>query len=150
VRQGLAPALAAAGALALAACGGGRADVVAWHGSPRLLTPPTLPGDRILTGQVRNASPKTLYVQARDVRLVDDAGRRVPGSAIFSDSYAHRIQPLNRPDPTPPLEQQRKGIIAQIAPGKVVPLTVSWHERKRAGAPVKVQLAGASLPIPGR
>jgi hypothetical protein len=150
VKSAFAAALIA-GTIVLAGCGGGGgADVVAWQGSPRVLTPPTLPGDRILTGEVRNASRAPLYVQARDVRLVDDGGRRVPGAAIFSSSYAHRIQPLNRPDPTPPLEQQRKGIIAQIAPGSAVPLTVSWHEPKRSGAPVKVQVAGGSLRIPGR
>ncbi len=149
-------ALLAAVAVVLAVSPGGAGERPAgsgglvWERPPLLVVPQALPNDRILTGQVRNDSLRVIAIRARDVRVIDGQGARVRAAAIFLSSYAHRLPPFNRPDVVPTREQRLKGIVARIEPGRRVPLTVSWHVPKRSQPPVRVELANASLPIPGR
>jgi len=147
-----APALAiAAAAIALGACGGGgntrSSAALSWQGRPQLLTPPTLPRDRVLTGLVRNRSGHVIALSAKAVRLVTAAGATVPSSAIFLQDFKHPLEPYNRPDPVPIKGQELAGRIARLKPGKTLPMTVSWH-RPAGAQPQRVLLGGASLAFP--
>jgi hypothetical protein len=150
------PGAALAAVLALAGCGGAdrpratSGHALAWTGTPHLYAHPTLRRDRILSGVVRNASSRPVLVQSRDVRVVDARGRRVRAAAIFLSSYAHRIPPFNKPSTVPGREQRLKGFVAELPPGRDVPLTVSWRLGPAPAAPVRVELGGSSLPIPAR
>lgn len=145
----------AAAAAALAGCsgsgGGTAAGDLVWVGSPRVFTPPDLPGDRILSGRVRNDSLRRVDVTAKDLRLVDADGRAVEGSsAVFLATFAHQLFPPTREPPggIPERELVRLGVKAKVEPGKEVPLTMSWRQRPGAKPPVRVDTGGGSLPLP--
>jgi hypothetical protein len=138
-------------ALVLLAGGGsgGAAPRLSWAGAPLRLTPPDLPSDRVLGGRFRNEGDGALAASARDVALRDSAGRRVPGSAVFLQSFVHgRYSPARPEDVVPPADRRNTGMEVRLAPGHTAPLTVAWRERPGAPHPVRVQVGPASLPIP--
>lgn len=140
-------------ALALAGCGGdgerkGGGTGLIWDGEPRLVLPERLPEDRIVTGVVRNDSLRPVRVEARDVRLVDRDGREVPGNVVFTNGYVHGLYPPAREPELPDRELQRLGRRASLTPGKTVPLTVSWRERRGADPPVAIDWGEGTLPLP--
>jgi hypothetical protein len=150
-----AAALSAAALLGVAGCGGsggqGAGDVH-WVGSPRVLTPPDLPRDRVLSGTIENGTLRRIEIKSADVRLVDAQGRRVPGIATFLGGYLHGLYPPTR-HPVgglPPEEQRRIGLVARIEPGKRSPLVLAWRLKPGSQPPVRVQYGAGSLPIPGR
>ncbi len=73
--------LAATGLVPAAGCAA-RAETgsLRWERPPRVIRPPTLPRDRILTGRLRNDGLQPIDLRARDVRLVDVSGRPVDGA----------------------------------------------------------------------
>jgi hypothetical protein len=154
-----------AGALALAAvvlagCGGsdgGRpaADALRWSEGPRILTPPTLRGDRVLRGQITNRSGDRITLEASALRLIDQRGRRVSAAATFIPGFARTI--FNTRERSrfpgqrlPKRERRRIGLFVELDSGKSAPLTVSWHEPPGARTPVRIDYGSGSLEIPGR
>jgi len=141
----------AAVTVALAGCGG--SPEVEWKGRPDLYIPANLPGDRILTGTVRNTGAKALVVKVSDLRLRDARGRRVPASAQFIRTFAHGIifPDTKARDDQPLVEQRRIGNQVLLKPGATAPLLVSWHA-PRGEAPQRVELGTGdgvpSLPVP--
>ena len=148
-----ASALVLLAAVALAGCGGdgerrGSGQGLIWDAEPSLVVPERLPDDRIVTGVVRNDSLRALRVEAKDLRLVDAEGRRIPGSAVFTNGYLHGLYPRAREPQLSDAELQRLGRRASLTPGKTVPLTVSWREKKGAGPPVAIDWGAGTLPLP--
>jgi hypothetical protein len=143
-------------AIALAGCGGGdKAAVRAgdgsgplrWAASPQLYTPETLPGDRILTGRLRNDSLRRVRVALTDVRVLARDGARVQASPIFLQTFEKTLwSPGRGPDVMPESELQRTGRLAFLKPGEELPITVAWHAS--SGRPAAVDYGAGLLPVP--
>jgi hypothetical protein len=146
-------------ALALAAsvasgCGSDKGDrqpvgEVQWVKPPVLVRPSTLPNDRILSGILRNDGRTRADFVAKNLRLLDASGKRIPASPVFLQTFAHSMFPPTREpgNKEPIFETLRLGKIARVLPGKSVPLTISWHQPK-GDAPVRIEWTGGSIPVP--
>ena len=154
MRRLAAPALLAAAAL-LAGCGGSDGQVsgkgsgpLKWAEEPLLFTPDTLPGDRILTGWLRNDSVRRVRVNLPDVRAFARDGDRVAASPVFLNTFGKSLwSPGRGPEVMPDSELVRTGRIAFLKPGEKVPFTVAWHAKD--GTPVVVDYGAGSLRVPG-
>ena len=100
---------------------------VHWAERPRVVTPPELPTDRVLYGQVRNDAPRAVTLRAGAVRVVDGAGRPLRSDVRFLPAFA-------------------RGAAADVtlAPGRTAPITVAW----RGGGARRVVVGSAALRIP--
>src|SRR3954454_18519461 len=95
--------LAAAGLLVAGpACGGSDDELsrdqigpLEWTNAPLLVTPETLPQDRILGGQIRNDSVREVRLRAKDVKIVDGGGKQMKGGVIFINGYSHPLAPYD-------------------------------------------------------
>jgi hypothetical protein len=135
--------------IAIAGTGAGASSgPLAWTGDAEVFTHPTIPGDRILTGKLHNASTHTLRVDIGDVRLVTSGGEVVPSSPVFLQTFGKSLWSAGRgPQTVPDTELLRTGRIALLSPGEEVPLTVAWHAKD--GAPARVDYKDGSLTVPG-
>jgi hypothetical protein len=155
MRRALLAAAAVVLALAPAGCGGSGGSVAGdgngplkWAGEPLLFTPETLPGDRILTGILRNDSLRRVRVDLPDVRVLGDDGSRVAATPVFLNTFGKTLwSPGRGPEQMPETELRRTGRIAFLRPGEEVPFTVSWHAAD--GAPTVVDYGAGSLRVPG-
>ncbi|MEA2386873.1 MAG: hypothetical protein QOJ22_1047 [Thermoleophilaceae bacterium] len=153
MRRAALPALLAA--VLLAGCGGSGeqsrqagAGPLRWAERPLLFTPETLPGDRILTGKLRNDSAGRVRVDLPDVRVLAADGEPVPATPVFLQTFGKTLwSPGRGPVQMPESELQRTGRIAWLAPGEEVPLTVGWHAAD--GEPAVVDYGAGSLRVPG-
>jgi hypothetical protein len=149
-------------ALAPLACGGGgdggaagRSTKLVWDEQPRVVVPETLPRDRILRGRVRNEGLDKLTIEASEVRLLDEEGRRVDGVATFILSYVKPRFPYNRgpgsgPGRYPEEERRRLGLVGVLEPGQSLPFTVSWHEPPGRRTVAEIDYGPGSLEVPPR
>jgi hypothetical protein len=153
VRAALAAALAAA--VLFGGCGGSGGKVAGqgsgplkWAEEPLLFTPDTLPGDRILTGYLRNDSVRRVRVNLPDVRVLARNGDRVAASPIFLNTFGKQLwSPGRGPNVMPDSELVRTGRIAFLRPGQRIPFTVAWHAKD--GKPAVVDYGAGSLRVPG-
>jgi len=153
VRAAAASALAAAALLA--GCGGGEGAVsgagsgpLTWAEEPLLFTPETLPGDRILTGRLRNDSVRRVRVNLPDVRVLASDGDQVAATPVFLNTFGKSLwSPGRGPEQMPDSELVRTGRIAFLRPGEEVPFTVAW--RAADGTPTVVDYGEGSLRVPG-
>jgi hypothetical protein len=121
---------------------------LAWTGKTELFTHPTLPGDRILTGTLRNDGLRPLRVDIGDVRVLGADGMAVPSSPVFLQTFGKTLWGAGRgPQMVPDTELQRTGRIAMLRPGEEVPLTIAWHAKD--GTPSRVDYGDGSLRVPG-
>ena len=151
------PALVTALAVAalLVGCGGSDGKVsgqgsgpLKWAEEPLLFTPDTLPGDRILTGYLRNDSVRRVRVNLPDVHALARNGDRVAASPIFLNTFGKNLwSPGRGPDVMPDSELVRTGRIAFLRPGQKIPFTVAWHVKD--GTPVVVDYGAGSVRVPG-
>jgi hypothetical protein len=134
--------------LVITAQGGQRSGPLDWSGSAEVFTHPTLPGDRVLTGTLRNDGLHPLRVDIGDVRVLADDGTEVPSSPVFLQTFGKSLWAAGRgPAQVPDSELQRTGRIAFLKPGEEVPLTIAWHAKD--GDPVQVDYGRGSLRLPG-
>jgi hypothetical protein len=135
--------------IAIAGTGAGASSgPLAWTGDAQVFTHPTIPGDRILTGKLHNASTHTLRVDIGDVRVVTSGGEVVPSSPVFLQTFGKSLWAAGRgPQTVPDTELQRTGRIALLSPGEEVPITIAWHAKD--GTPERVSYKDGSLTIPG-
>ncbi len=136
-------------AIALGGCGDGGGGTgsgdLRWEEEPQVVTPETLPDDRIASGVVRNDSLKEVDLTASDLRVVDSSGDDLRAAATFNEGFGRSYFSPSR-EPLPEAERERVGQIAKLAPGESVPLTVSWTE---GPAPAdSVDYGGGLLPLP--
>jgi len=126
----LAVLVAAATALGLAAAPGGgeRAAHLVWASPPRRVTPPALPADTVLYGEVRNVGLRAATLRAADVRVLDAGGRSLPAAARFLEAYA----------------PGGAGRAVTLAPGGTAPLTVAW----RGARGRRIVLGAITLTVP--
>ena len=153
MRLPLASALAAA-ALLVAGCGhsgpvaGSGTGPLKWAEEPLLFTPDTLPGDRILTGYLRNESVRRVRVDLPDVRVRARNGDVVAASPVFLNTFGKTLwSPGRGPSQLPESELLRTGRIAYLRPGEQIPFTVAWHAKD--GVPAVVDYGAGSLRVPG-
>ncbi len=136
----------------LAGCGddGGQAkDPLAWFDTPTVIVHPTLKGDRVLKAEVSNDTGDKVRVNAGDIKVYDDRGRRLKASATFAEGYLHSLYPPTRgPASLPDSELERLGKLAEIAPGDTASLTVSWHEPGGRHSAARISYGEGSLTIP--
>ncbi len=155
------PRVAAAGVLAVAlavalvavlssgSADGDRDTGVRWADRPLVVPAPGLPRDGIVTGRVRNDSLERLELDAEDLVVVDDRGRRFRTAGRFMAGFAHGLWPPGREvAPGSEGERERLGEIATLEPGETAPLTAAWTRPRGAGRPVRIELGGAELRIP--
>ena len=147
--------LAGVGGLLLAGDRDGGATLAAtdsarlqWKAEPDLILVPELPRDRILTGQVRNASLRAVDLEAERIRILDAEGRDLKASARFSQSFSHGLYPWSMHVKGSKFERSRIGEIATIKPGQAVPLTLSWRVPAGGSEPVEARFDGGSLSLP--
>ena len=150
-RLALAAMLVLAAALPLAAgCGddGPATEQLEWLDTPTVVVPPQLKTDRILRGDVRNHSDKELRIEAKQVRVYDDRGRRMKASATFAAGYLHSLYPPTRgPKELPDSELERLGRLVVVQPGKTAQITVSWRERGDGHSAARIDYGPGSLRI---
>ena len=126
--------------------GGGK---LAWEGRPQVITPETLPRDRILTADLRNDTLKEVELRAaKDVKLLDRQGRPVEHTTIFTEGFSRDIYPPRYQRKVPLQDQLRLGLRAKIKPGETVPITAAWRVRSRAGDVVRMQTPAGVLGVP--
>jgi hypothetical protein len=151
-----APLIAALAATALLAGCGGSGGVVGgtgqgplkWAEEPLMFTPDTLPGDRVLTGYLRNDSVRRVRVNLPDVRVLARNGDVVKASPVFLNTFGKSLwSPGRGPSQLPDSELVRTGRIAFLQPGEQVPFTVAWHAAD--GEPMVVDYGAGSLRMPG-
>jgi hypothetical protein len=152
VRRGL--WLAALVALVPIACSGDDGSTtgdLVWVGKPKLLSPQTLPRDRVLNGFVRNESLRRITIEAKDVRAVDNEGNALKGNATFIRGYIHPLYPPTRPPEggLPDSERIRLGELVRLEPGKQTHLSVAWRLAPGSKPPVRIDYGAGWLPIPG-
>jgi hypothetical protein len=148
-------ALAVALALGAAGCGGDErqpAGSLRWEKEPVLVKPARLPNDRIVFGILQNDGRDRADLVAKDLKLLTAAGKRVPASAAFVESFLHGLYPPTRlPGGRQPItEQLRMGIIARVLPGRKVPLTISWRQPAGTDPPVRIEWNKGSIPVPDK
>jgi hypothetical protein len=141
----IALAVLAAGA---AGCGSPDTGALRWVGRPQLLRDPSIPNDRVLRGRVRNNGVRTIELTARDLRLLDADGRRVPGVATFAVGFVHGLYPPTREPRLPAAEERRLGRKALLKPGQQAMLTLAWRLRPGKKPPVTVSYGPGQLGIP--
>ncbi|HEX5621469.1 MAG TPA: hypothetical protein VFX51_23800 [Solirubrobacteraceae bacterium] len=126
----------------------GRTGPLGWSGDSDLFTHPTIPGDRIVTGTLRNDGTHPIRVDIGDVRLLDDDGSVVASTPVFLQTFGKSLWAAGRgPQQVPDTELQRTGRIALLTPGEEVPLTIAWHDKD--GKPSRIDYGEGSLPIGG-
>ncbi len=149
----LAVVLAAAIAVALSSgsAGGDRDTGVRWADRPAVVPAPGLPRDGIVTGRIRNDSLERLELDAEDLVVVDDRGRRFRTAGRYMTGFAHGLWPPGQQVAVgSEAERERLGEIATLEPGEAAPLTVAWSRPRGAGRPVRIELGGPVLAIPAR
>ena len=119
-----------------------------WKEKPSLILVPSLPRDRILTGQLRNASLHAVDLDTERVRIVDSKGRALRSTARFAQHFSHGLYPWSWHVKGSKFERTRIGKIATIRPGQSVPLTLSWRVPAGGSEPVEVRFDGGSLSLP--
>ena len=141
--------LAAVGVIAVAGVGSqGRTGPLGWTGDRQVFTHPTIPGDRVLTGKLQNASTHTLRVDIGDVRLLTSGGEVVPSTPVFLQTFGKSLWAAGRgPQQVPDTELLRTGRIALLSPGEQVPITIAWHAKD--GTPARLDYKAGSLTMPG-
>jgi len=153
VRPGALAALIAAALLAGcvgsdATVAGGGSGPLKWAGEPLLFTPETLPGDRILTGTLRNDLVRRVRVNLPDARVLASDGDAVAATPVFLDTFGKSLwSPGRGPEQMPETELLRTGRIAFLRPGEEVPFAVAWHAVD--GEPAVVDYGEGSVRVPG-
>jgi hypothetical protein len=141
--------LAAVAVIAVARVGTqGRVGPLGWTGDNHVFTHPTIPGDRVFTGVLRNDGTHTIRVDIGSVRLLASDGTTVPATPVFLQTFGKSLWAAGRgPQAVPDTELLRTGRIALLSPGEKVPLTIAWHDQD--GEPTRVDYGDGSLPLPG-
>ena len=140
--------LALAGLLLLAGCGGsgGGAGPLVWTEPPIVFTPATTPGDRILTGTLRNEGLRRLRVDLPDLRVRDADGDTVAAQPVFLQTFGKSLwSPGRGPAQLPETELLRTGRIAWLEPGQTVPFTLAW---RAPDAPSRIEYVGGWVGVP--
>ncbi|HEX2411519.1 MAG TPA: hypothetical protein VHJ39_10145 [Solirubrobacteraceae bacterium] len=123
-----------------------RTGPLGWSGDAKAFAHPTLPGDRLVTGTLRNDGAAPLRLDLADVQLVDGDGSPVPGTPVFLRASGKSLWgPALGATPADP-ELLRTGRITLLAPGEEVPLTVAWHTKD--GDPERVDYGRGSVRLP--
>jgi hypothetical protein len=141
--------LAAALALALApaGCGAGGAGSgpLAWAEPPLVFTPETMPGDRILTGRLRNEGMRRVRVDLPDLRIRDADGDPIAAQPVFLQTFGKSLwSPGRGPRQLPETELLRTGRIAWLEPGETVPFTLAWRAPAK---PARIEYDGGWVPV---
>jgi hypothetical protein len=133
----------------LGGAGEERGESLNWAAQPRLLTPATLPDDRILSGRIRNTSLRRVRIEARDIRIETASGEQVEATATFTAGFLHGLYPPTRqPGRLSESELRRLGRLAIIEPRQTVPVTLAWRLEHGKPGPVRVNYGQGSLPVP--
>jgi hypothetical protein len=119
-----------------------------WKQKPDLILVPELPRDRILTGELRNASLRAVDLDSERVQILDAEGRSLRATALFAQGFSHGLYPWSMNVKGSKFERRRIGKIATIKPGQAVPLTLSWRVPSGGSEPVRVRFDGGSLDLP--
>ena len=123
----------------------GRAGSLIWADGPHVVTPPTLPSDRVMYGQVRNDGLRDMTLKVDRLRVVDRAGHVLKSNGRFLQAFVHGLYGASG-DPTDigDYERKRLGQVLTLKPGRTAPLTVAW----RGVGARQVTIGEVVLPVP--
>ena len=119
-----------------------------WKEKPMVILVPSLPRDRILTGELRNASLRPVDLDTERVAILDAAGHRLRSTAKFTQHFSHGLYPWSWHVKGSKFERARIGKVVTIKPGQAAPLTLSWRVPAGGSEPVEVRFDGGSLTLP--
>ncbi|WP_354702117.1 hypothetical protein DSM112329_02470 [Paraconexibacter sp. AEG42_29] len=134
-RRALAAAATVAAGLTLilaTGCGGGEdagdgPPPLAWTAPPQVFATKALPDDRVAVGSVRNTTDRPVELNATALRVVDADGKRLRSAGQYAAGFAHGLYgAFQKPDPIPPGELRRLGLLITVAPGQTAPIAISW------------------------
>ncbi len=149
IRGGLLVAAVTAAAALVVGCGGVAKEPLAWQGTPVAYRPPNLPTDRVLLAKVRNTSQKPVLLDASKLVVRDAQDKILRSSGRYVAGYAHGIYgAFQKPDPLPPDELKRLGLLITLPPGKTAPIEVAWRLERGSVQPARVEYGRGSLPLP--
>jgi hypothetical protein len=137
--------------VAVAGCGGDGpggdgSGPLAWAEPPLVFTPETMPGDRILTGTLRNDGLRRVRVDLPDLRVRDAGGDDVAAQPVFLQTFGKSLwSPARGPAQLPETELQRTGRLAWLEPGETVPFTLAW---RAPAAPARIEYEGGWVGVP--
>jgi hypothetical protein len=136
--------------LAGAGCGARTArGPLSWSATPQVFQQRDLPSDRILLGQIHNASKRTLRILATTLRIRDAKGHVLESSAGFVASYAHGLfGAFQQPSAQPVRELLRLGRLVILQPGATSPLFAAWRLPANAHEPVSIDYGNGKLAVP--
>jgi hypothetical protein len=136
--------------VSFAGCGAGTSHgPLSWSATPQVFQQRDLPSDRILLGQIHNASKRTLRIPASTIRIRDAKGHVLESSAGFVASYAHGLfGAFQQPSAQPVRELLRLGRLAILQPGATSPLFAAWRLPANAREPVSIDYGNGKLPVP--
>ncbi len=119
---------------------------VNWVGDPQIATPAELPGDRVLTGHIRNDSSAALRLDGATAELRDDRGRTITGVVTYARGFTHGLYGpgVSPKEAMPDFLATRLGMTEVVEPGETVPVTISW----RGAPPSSADLGSATLALP--
>lgn len=122
-----------------------------WKGQPDVFAPDGLPRDKILTGNVRNASGGPVDLRVDEVDVKDGGGRSLGANVRFVTSFGHGL--YGPGGPPAPLEaskfdQRRLGERLTLAPNEDRPVTVAWRVPEGRRAAATLEISGFTLALP--
>jgi hypothetical protein len=132
-------------------CGGGGgagagSGPLVWSEPPMVFTPETTPGDRILTGKLRNDGLRRVRVDLPDLRVRAADGADVAAQPVFLQTFGKSLwSPGRGPAQRPETELLRTGRIAWLEPGETVPFTLAW---RAPDAPARIEYDGGWVGVP--
>jgi hypothetical protein len=134
----------------VAGCGASTAyGPLSWSAKPQVFQQRDLPSDRILVGQIHNASKRTLRIMATTLRIRDAKGHVLESSAGFIASYAHGLfGAFQQPSAQPVRELLRLGRLVILQPGATSPLFAAWRLPGNAREPVSIDYGNGKLAVP--
>ena len=140
-------------ALVLLAGGGGAgggagpgSGPLVWVEPPLVFTPETTPGDRILTGTLRNDGMRRLRVDLPDLRVRDAGGDGVAAQPVFLQTFGKSLwSPGRGPAQLPETELLRTGRLAWLEPGETVRFTMAW---RAPAEPSRIEYEGGWVGVP--
>lgn len=139
---------------ALAGCGSSETKLgsgpVRWTRLPVAGKPRLLASDRVVVGEVRNSSTRTLALDARKVLVRDASGRSLVSSARFVAGYTHPLYGVfQQPRFHERSELTRLGVIHVLGPGGTSPLYVAYRLLPSSKPPITATIVpGPPLPLP--
>ena len=129
---------------------GADAGRLGWNGQPFVFEARGLPGDFVLSGQLRVAGREPVELDVTKVRVLDAEGDELKSSVRFIAAFAHGLYPPDERDESQigDGEKRRLGEIATLGGDRALPITLSWRVPEGGSPAARVDFGPAALALP--